>query len=255
MWENIFFSWLGRGASQGTPFYYLRREGLTYSHTDERIMLKHYYSRIIHSIFLHSGCVSLYILYFTRKDPFWNLLYAPLYREWSSECFLSCISILSILCVSILYFTRKNPFWNLLYAPLYRAWSSEWGQSVFPNMTPCLPPPLKQLYFLLYLYLYLSVVFHNVYIAFLKDWLGKNCKCCYSDLVAKIYFEKDIWRVSYNWNIFWERYCQTWFQTSVWVYLPEELSESWKLVVGRTIRNTFLKHEIQNVRNTKYNLS
>ena len=215
MWENIFFSWLGRGASQGTPFYYLRREGLTYSHTDERIMLKHYYSRIIHSIFLHSGCVSLYILYFTRKDP----------------------------------------FWNLLYAPLYRAWSSEWGQSVFPNMTPCLPPPLKQLYFLLYLYLYLSVVFHNVYIAFLKDWLGKNCKCCYSDLVAKIYFEKDIWRVSYNWNIFWERYCQTWFQTSVWVYLPEELSESWKLVVGRTIRNTFLKHEIQNVRNTKYNLS
>ena len=45
----------------------------------------------------------------------------------------------------------------------------------------------------------------------------------------------------------WEIYCQTWFQTSVWVYLPEELSESWKFVVGRTIRNTFLKHEIQNV--------
>ena len=207
-------------------------------------MLKHYYSRIIHGIFLHSGSVSLYILYFTRKDPFWNLLYAPLYREWSSE----------------------------------------WGQSVFPNMTPCLPPPLKQLYFLLYLYLYLSFVFCNMYIASFKDWLWNKGKCCCSDLVAKIgryrisenifwerysnsvvqltnilrkifekcrtleiYFEKDIWRVSYNWNIFWERYCQTWFQTSVWVYLPEELSESWKLVVGRTIRNTFLKHEIQNV--------
>ena len=131
-----------------------------------------------------------------------------------------------------------------------------------------------------------------MYIASFKDWLWNKGKCCRSDLVAKIggfrisenifwerysnsvvqltnilrkifekcrileiYFEKDIWRVSYNWNIFWERYCQTWFQTSVWVYLPEELSESWKLVVGRTIRNTFLKHEIQNVRNTKYNVS
>ena len=43
-------------------------------------------------------------------------------------------------------------FWNLLSAPLYREWRSEWGQSVFPNMTLRLLPPQKQLYLYLYSY-------------------------------------------------------------------------------------------------------
>ena len=60
MWENIFFS-LTRPpcASQGSRFYYLSREGLTYSHTDERIMLKYCLWDMIRSIFLHSDWFSI----------------------------------------------------------------------------------------------------------------------------------------------------------------------------------------------------
>ena len=50
-------------------------------------------------------------------------------------------------------------FWNLLSAPLYREWRSEWGQSVFPNMTLRLLPPQKQLYLYFFFYhIYLARV-------------------------------------------------------------------------------------------------
>ena len=108
--RKYFFSLSRQGASRGTLFYYPSRERAhLFSHgsTDYAKTLPKEYN--------------------PQKNEKMNERSVPF------NIFLCTLSL--------------GPFWNLLYGPLYREWSSEWGQSVFPNMTPYLPPPLKQLYF------------------------------------------------------------------------------------------------------------
>ena len=59
------------------------------------------------------------------------------------------------------YFTGKDRFWNLLSGPLYREWSGEWEQSVFPNMTPCLPATASSqtiVFLLLFRFVFVSLI-------------------------------------------------------------------------------------------------
>ena len=108
--RKYFFSLSRQGASRGTLFYYPSRERA--------------------HLFSHGSTDYAKTL---PKE------YNPQTNEKMNE---RSVPFNILLCTLSL-----GPFWNLLYAPLYREWSSEWGQSVFPNMTPYLPPPLKQLYF------------------------------------------------------------------------------------------------------------
>ena len=68
MWENISFPWVGRAPPEGPSSITLVGNGLTYSHTDQRTMLKHCHRNIIHKKW-------------ENKRKKCSLQYIPLYFE------------------------------------------------------------------------------------------------------------------------------------------------------------------------------